>query len=197
MFASPQSSYFTCLGLGYLFIEIVCIQQFALFLAHPISSASVVIASFLIFSGCGSLFFAHIADKREKVFWPRHSSGVLFLLAVAGIVLCVTLYTLGLPQLFSEFIGWNYPLKVVLSILLLAPLAFCLGIPFPFGLRSLSQQADELVPWAYGINGYASVPQFVDRDLYRNVLRISNSYVSGRRVVSASRRNDKNVTYLS
>ena len=149
--------YFTCLGLGYLFIEIVCIQQFALFLAHPISSASVVIASFLIFSGCGSLFFAHIADKRENFFSRRSSSGILFLLAVAGIVLCVILYTLGLSQLFSAFIGWNYPLKVVLSILLLAPLAFCLGIPFPFGLRSLSQQADELVPWAYGINGYASV----------------------------------------
>ncbi len=48
--------YFSCLGLGYLFIEMVCIQQFALFLAHPTSAVSVVIASFLIFSGCGSLF---------------------------------------------------------------------------------------------------------------------------------------------
>jgi hypothetical protein len=149
--------YFSCLGLGYLFIEIVCIQQFALFLAHPISSASVVIATFLMFSGCGSLCFAYIADRKEKTLSRRNSSGVLFLLAVAGIVLCVALYTLGLSQIFSACIGWNYPFKVLLSILLLAPLAFCLGIPFPFGLRTVSQRANELVPWAYGINGYASV----------------------------------------
>jgi hypothetical protein len=37
---------------------------------------------------------------------------------------------------------------------LLAPLAFCMGMPFPLALRELDEP---LVPWAWGINGCASV----------------------------------------
>ncbi|GAK58987.1 spermidine synthase-like protein [Candidatus Vecturithrix granuli] len=157
--------YFTCLGLGYLFIEMVCIQQFSLFLAHPTSAASVVIASFLMFSGCGSLFWAAIIEKRKQTYSVHaeetlshfESHKRLFLLAIIGIVICLILYISGLSNVFGECSRWNYTFKVFLIVILIAPLAFCLGIPFPLGLRSLRQQADELVPWAYGINGYASV----------------------------------------
>jgi len=157
--------YFTCLGLGYLFIEMVCIQQFSLFLAHPTSATSIVIASFLIFSGCGSLFWAARAEKRKRTYsacseetlsqFESHKR--FFLFAVMGIIICLILYMSGLSRVFGECFGWNYTFKVFLTILLIAPLSFCLGIPFPLGLKSLRRQAEELVPWAYGINGYASV----------------------------------------
>lgn len=49
--------------------------------------------------------------------------------------------------------GW----KIGLTVLLVAPLAFCLGMPFPFGLARLAARAEALVPWAWGINGFASV----------------------------------------
>lgn len=157
--------YFTCLGLGYLFIEMVCIQQFSLFLAHPTSATSVVIASFLIFSGCGSLFWAARNKKRKQTysvgsegfFSQVESHKWLLLLVIIGIVICLILYISGLSKVFGECSRWPYPFKVFLTIIVIAPLAFCLGIPFPLGLKSLRQQAEELVPWAYGINGYASV----------------------------------------
>ena len=41
--------------------------------------------------------------------------------------------------------------------MIIAPLAFFLGMPFPLGLTSLSKHAPEWVPWAWGINGCASV----------------------------------------
>ena len=47
--------------------------------------------------------------------------------------------------------------KVLLTMLLVAPLAFCLGMPFPLGLSAVAAQAEALVPWAWGINGFASV----------------------------------------
>ncbi len=40
---------------------------------------------------------------------------------------------------------------------LLAPLCFFMGIPFPSGLQLLSDRRSELVPWAWGLNGAASV----------------------------------------
>jgi hypothetical protein len=46
---------------------------------------------------------------------------------------------------------------MLLTIALVAPLAFCLGMPFPLGLATIARQAEPLVPWAWGINGFASV----------------------------------------
>jgi hypothetical protein len=32
-----------------------------------------------------------------------------------------------------------------------------MGMPFPMAISSLKQHASNLIPWAWGINGYASV----------------------------------------
>jgi len=42
-------------GLAYMFLEISLLQQFIRYLYDPIFSASVVIGSFLVYSGIGSL----------------------------------------------------------------------------------------------------------------------------------------------
>jgi hypothetical protein len=42
-------------------------------------------------------------------------------------------------------------------LLLIAPLAFCMGMPFPLALSRVSAWAPGLMPWAWGINGCASV----------------------------------------
>ena len=39
----------------------------------------------------------------------------------------------------------------------LAPLGFLMGIPFPSGLDWLRQRAPRLIPWAWAVNGCASV----------------------------------------
>jgi spermidine synthase len=153
--------YFTCLGLGYLFIEMVCIQKFTLFLANPVAAVSVVIASFLIFSGFGSLYFelrvasCELRVSNHNLQFTTYNSQLAF--AVSGIIGLSLIYALFLSSVFSACAGWSYFLKVLLSVICIAPLGFCMGIPFPFGLKRLNQQTKELVPWAYGINGYASV----------------------------------------
>lgn len=48
-------------------------------------------------------------------------------------------------------------LKIPLTILLIAPLAFFMGMPFPLALAKLSEIAPGMIPWAWGINGCSSV----------------------------------------
>jgi spermidine synthase len=136
-------SYFLLLGLAFLFVEIAFIQKFTLFLGHPLYAIAVVLASFLVFAGAGSAYSARIARK----------SGI----AVAGIVGIAIIYMLVLPLLFGWLIGMADSLRILLSVVLIAPLAFFMGMPFPLGLRRLAEEAPDFVPWAWGINGFASV----------------------------------------
>ena len=41
--------------------------------------------------------------------------------------------------------------------MLVAPLSFCMGMPFPLALAQVGKKAPELIPWAWGVNGCASV----------------------------------------
>jgi hypothetical protein len=46
---------------------------------------------------------------------------------------------------------------MAIAIGLIAPLGLAMGLPFPLGLGRVAKQAPNLVPWAWGINGSASV----------------------------------------
>jgi len=146
-----MGSYFFVLGLAFLFIEIAFIQKFILFLSHPIYSVAVVLSGFLIFAGIGSICSDHLARKISAIGYS--SVGAL----VAGIVAIALSYLVFLPILFEPLISLPDALKVLLSVVLIAPLAFCMGVPFPIGLNILSQNAPGFIPWAWGINGFASV----------------------------------------
>ena len=144
-------AYFLALGLAFLFVEIAFIQRFTLFLSHPLYAVAVVLASFLVFAGAGSAYSLRLADRAIA----RNVRPVS--IAVAGIVGIAAIYLLILPWLFGRFIGAADGLRVLLSVVLIAPLAFFMGMPFPLGLRCVAEQAPDFVPWAWGINGFASV----------------------------------------
>ncbi len=139
--------YFMALGLAFMFLEIAFIQKFMLFLTYPIYAVAVVLTAFLVFSGCGSFF----ADRWRGDRFP------LVAAAVGGIVGLTILFTLVLPPLFSAWAGWPDWARVGVSFVLIAPLAFCMGVPFPSGLQLVSDRYSAMVPWAWGINGFASV----------------------------------------
>lgn len=143
--------YFTCLGLGYLFLEMALIQKFLLFFGNPTYAVAVIIATFLMFSGIGSLCVEIRNSDKASIPWR------LFWAAVSGIVGFTLGYRLLLPVIFTMCAGWDMAGRIMLAILLIAPIGFCLGVPFPCGIKWLSAQAPQFIPWAYGINGCASV----------------------------------------
>ena len=140
--------YFFGLGLAFLFIEIAFIQKFVLFLGHPLYAVAVVLSAFLVSAGLGSGF----APRLER--W--YGNGAIPI-AVTGIGAVAVLYLAGLPPL----LGWLAPLpqafKVAAALGLVAPLGFFMGMPFPLGLARIQARSPDLVPWAWGINGCASV----------------------------------------
>ena len=140
--------YFLVLGLAFLFIEIAFIQKFLLFLHHPLYAIAVVLSSFLVFSGLGSAWLGRTSAGNR---------GKLLGLAVTGIVVLGTLYLLLLGPLLEQLAALPDVARILISAALIAPLAFCMGMPFPLGLARLAEHAPDLIPWAWAINGCASV----------------------------------------
>ena len=74
-------------------------------------------------------------------------------------LLLVTLLVTALcvPLLFAAALGFALWLRILLAVLVLAPLGILLGMPFPLGLQIVSGEADALVSWAWGVNGFFTV----------------------------------------
>ena len=133
--------YFFAIGLSYLFIEIVFIQKFILFLGHIIFSSSSIIFSMLLFSSFGALYSQKLKIKKLNK--------IIFVISIL-----IIFYIFLLDFIINLFISLNLIPKIILSILLTAPLGFFMGFPFPLGIRMIKK---EIIAWAWAVNGSASV----------------------------------------
>lgn len=141
--------YFFCIGLAFLFIEIAFIQRFLRFLHHPIYAIAVSLTAFLVFAGLGSNSCRELSRR-----WGARTVAKL---AIVGIGLLSMLYLLSLESVFTLLGNLPLSMKMLFSIALIAPLAFLMGLPFPLALTAVKRDAAPLIPWAWGVNGYASV----------------------------------------
>jgi len=146
-----MGGYFLLLGFAFLFIEMAFIQKFILFLSHPLYSVAVVLSSFLVFAGVGSAW----SDTAAAMLKARGHEPIR--IAASCIAVLALVYVMVLPVLFDRFIGSSDVLKILLTNVLIAPLAFTMGMPFPLGLKRVADLAPHFIPWAWGINGFASV----------------------------------------
>ena len=145
--------YFIAIGLGYILVEITFIQRFVLFLGNPTYALTVVIFLLLLASGIGSL---------TSRFWlPRAKMAWLPLLLVLATLVS---YVLFLPGRLASLVGLPFQYRLIISALLLVPLGFVMGMPFPTGLRAISgtqntsaKSGDNTVEWAWAMNAAASV----------------------------------------
>ena len=138
--------YFASIGLAFLFVEIVFLQKLLLFLQQPTVALALVLATFLIGAGAGSAWAARRVSGAHA---RRRLVG-----AVAAVVVVGALYSVAFDPLLALLNGWPMIARATVAVLLLTPLAFFMGMPFPLALRELDEP---LVPWAWGINGCASV----------------------------------------
>jgi hypothetical protein len=148
--------YFAALGLAFFFLEIAFIQQFMLFLSHPMMALAVVVPSFLFFAGCGSGYGQQFAERTAAFPWTWGRERPV-LLATGGIIFVAALYLWLLPLVFRAGAAWPDPLRILASMLLIGGLAFWMGMPFPLGLKRLGHHRPDFIPFAWGINGCFSV----------------------------------------
>ena len=144
--------YFAALGPGFLFIEIAFIQKLTLFLHDPLYAIAVALTAFLIFAGLGSAF---VHRRMMVAATDPYRAGIMR--PVAFLVVLSGVYMLVLPSVFDTFIQLPDIARILISIVVIAPLAFCMGMPFSMGLSELGRHAPTLIPWAWGINGCTSV----------------------------------------
>ncbi|MDZ7766379.1 MAG: hypothetical protein U5K00_18470 [Melioribacteraceae bacterium] len=138
--------YFSGLGIGYMFIEIVFIQKFVLYFGSPIYSASAVISFMLICSGVGSFLSTYISSKSKNLF-----------LLLGGVIFLLLIYTFILDPILNATLGYSLLIKVIITFVIIGAPAFLMGFPFPLGIKKLGGSFEEQIPWAWGINGCFSV----------------------------------------
>jgi spermidine synthase len=139
--------YFLALGMGFMLFEVSLIQRFVLYLGYPTYSLSVTLFSLLVFLGCGSFLSRRWVDREQQVL-P---------LAVGAVALMALFYIMGLPVVQDATLESALAVRVTLTAAMLAPLGLVLGIFFPLGIHRAAAIHEDLVPWAWAINGCGSV----------------------------------------
>jgi hypothetical protein len=139
--------FFMAIGLGFMMLEVGFLQRLTVYLSHPVLAAAVVIAGFLFFAGTGSL----ICSRFESALGHTHVRCGILLVAIGGVILLSINTLLGLSA------GLRLPLRILTALLLIAPIALPMGMMLPLGIRRLAVDRSILIPWAWGINGFASV----------------------------------------
>jgi hypothetical protein len=145
--AAVVLGYFLSLGVAFMFLEMTYIQRMIRFLWHPVYSVAVVVTGFLVFAGVGSVVAERI----------RLSSVRKVVLAVAGVCLVAAAEQFFLPVMLAWAAKASFPVRAAAATAAIAPLAFFMGMPFPTALTAISRRRPGLVPWAWGVNGCASV----------------------------------------
>ena len=139
--------YFAALGIGFILIELSLLQKFILFLGNPTMTFAILLFTILLSSGLGSL-----ASSKLVKFGTRN---LIFI--IAGIAAIGLTYLSLLSPLIYSTISEPFEVKALISIGLLCPIGFLMGMPMPTGMRLVKSYAPTFVPWMWAINGGFSV----------------------------------------
>jgi hypothetical protein len=139
--------FFLFIGAGYILIQVALIQKFVLFLGHPTYALTVIIFSMLLSSGCGS--FA----SRRLIRGDLGRLIRILMLIVAGIFILALVVT----PVSESGVSLPFPVKVLISVALIAPVGFAMGMPFPTGLKLIERVMPASVRWAWALNAASSV----------------------------------------
>ncbi len=129
--------YFFMIGMGFMIIEVILIQQYSLFIGPSVWSIITVLFTMLIASGIGSRYSEMFADK------------IVFMAIIAWVALNILVFT----NLFGVFGGLPLVPRMLISAIMIAPGGFFMGMPFP----KAAQKVGENVDWGFAVNGMASV----------------------------------------
>lgn len=135
--SGPAWLYFFSIGAGFMVLELVLLQQFTLVIGPSSYTLAVLLFVLLLGSGLGSRYSLATPD------W------LPFLGIVGWVLLNLAGFTTAADAL-APLPMWG---RILGAGILIAPLGFCMGMPFSKG----AQRVGALVDWGFAINGAASV----------------------------------------
>jgi predicted membrane-bound spermidine synthase len=144
----PFFVFFSGIGLGFLLVEVSQLQRLIIFLGHPSYALSVVLFSLLLSSGVGSLATQRLGNPRPRLstLWP-----------FVPLVALLVAFGFATPLAIDRFESATTPVRIVTAALLLIPVGFLMGMPFPIGMKMASLRPQAPTAFLWGINGAMSV----------------------------------------
>jgi len=140
-----QGIYFLGVGAGFMFSELFFIKQYILIFTDPVISFTVVLSAILVFSSLGGLWTQHIKFKALRM---RNLLLILIALLIATIM--------GIEWIVDQILQFPITWQYISAFLLLGPIGFLMGLPFPLGMQYLLQNSTQRA-YAWSSNGCASV----------------------------------------
>jgi spermidine synthase len=140
-------AYFSCLGAGFIIFELVFIQIFMQFIGFPLYTYSAVIFTLLLGAGIGSLSSEKLGVSLSSR-WMLPFIGILFY----HLFLLVTY-----AHFFNFFIASPIAVRVFVSSILIFPMGFFMGMPFPLGILAIKTSPSGAIAWAWAMNAVFTV----------------------------------------
>jgi hypothetical protein len=138
--------YFSMIAIAFMVIEILLIQTFHRFIANPLYSSSLIIATLLVSTGVTS----YLSDRMK-----RRKRVLMLALTMLSVYVAILLFMI--EMFFTKLMGGPAFLEFVLPVAGAAPLGLLMGLFFPMGMSSLKTTHEQALPWAWSINGFFSV----------------------------------------
>ncbi len=129
--------YFFAIGAGFMAVETVLLQQFSLLVGSSAWTIVVVLFVLLLACGAGSRFAARVPQA----------------VPFRGILLWLILDIALFHRIVSAVGGFGPWPRMAIAAVLLAPLGFFMGMPFPKAALRVGERID----WGFAVNGVASV----------------------------------------
>ncbi|MBS3055592.1 MAG: hypothetical protein J4452_03840 [Candidatus Aenigmarchaeota archaeon] len=132
--------YFSLIGMGYLLLQVILVQKFSLFLESPINAFIIVLATMMLSSGLGGYFSKMFSYKLD-----------LYLMFLDVLIIFSLIYLL--PSIFENFTHLTILEKSLIVLVIVAPISFLLGFPFPIVLEKMKEaQQTHFIPYTISIN---------------------------------------------
>jgi hypothetical protein len=146
--AMREGPYFIALGIGFMLVEVSLMQRFVLYLGHPTHALTAVLAGLLVGAGVGS-----------AAVWASQRMGFLASAGWCALGVALLLPVVSSLQriIASRTLASSFGAKVLWTEATVLPLGLALGTLLPLGIARIGRRAPGLVPWAWGMNGLASV----------------------------------------
>lgn len=141
--AAADVGYVCALGCGYMFIEIGSIQRMLPYLGQSTYALTAVLLVLLLTGALGSAFASRSDASLRTLFYALIAYFIVLFGAWGSLASATSALTLQ----------W----RALIVAVVLAPMGFAMGAPFPSVLAAVRQRNAERIPWLWGINGATSV----------------------------------------
>jgi spermidine synthase len=139
--------YFATIGMAFMVIEIALMQRLSLLLGHPAYALVVVLFAILIGTAGGARLSALFTARPERG-TAAGAALVAGLAVLAGVLLA---------DVVRSLVGLSLPVRAAVSVVIVSVFGLGMGLMMPLGMRLLTRQDPDMIPWAWGINGGMSV----------------------------------------